>query len=234
MALEEAEARPKRDGRKERGEHPGTLATYVRERILQDMLQGTICAADVIQLRTLADRYGVSKTPVREALSQLQREGLADSLPYKGYFVRPMDVSEFNEVFHLRALLEGAGAELAARTMSERDLEELAALQPPSGAGPTPEHDEYAHRFHALIARASGSRRLHDMFEKLYIDVRRLTYRGAGCPDATESAREHQDIAQALQARDPEAARQAMVRHIENVKKRVLSGPARPPVDNRD
>lgn len=212
-----------------RGERVGTLATYVRERILRDLIDGAIDPGGVIQLRTLADRYEVSKTPVREALSQLQREGLVDSLPYKGYFIRPMDISEFNEVFHLRVLLEGAGAELAARAMGDAELMELVALRPPAGVTPAPEHDTYAHRFHALIAAGSGNRRLYDMFEKLYVDVRRLTYRGAGCPNAEESAREHAAIVRALQLHDPETARETMVRHINSVKQRVLAGPVRPP-----
>ena len=82
MAVEVDETlKPKRDGRKERGERSGTLVSYVRDRILDDIVQGRIASGDVIQLRTLADRYEVSKTPVREALSQLQREGLGRQLP---------------------------------------------------------------------------------------------------------------------------------------------------------
>ena len=224
MALEPTEvSRPRRDGRKERGERNGTLVNQVRERILDDIVQGHLVAGAVIQLRMLADRYEVSKTPVREALSQLQREGLVESLPYKGYIVRAIDLSEFNEIFYLRQMVEGAAAELAAERIGAEDLAELEGLEPPSDtAGMSLDYDHYAHLFHGLIARASGSRRLVDMFEKLYTDVRRLQYSGVGHPSAKESSLEHEQIMEAIRSHDPAAAREAMVRHVENIKARAL------------
>ncbi|MGH7777494.1 MAG: GntR family transcriptional regulator [Candidatus Dormibacterales bacterium] len=223
MALDVAAPRPRRDGRKERGERNGTLVNQVRDRILDDIVQGHLAAGTVIQLRLLADRYEVSKTPVREALSQLQREGLVESLPYKGYIVRAIDFSEFNEIFYLRQMVEGAAAELAAERMGAQELAALQALQPPADtSGMSLDYDHYAHAFHGLIARASGSRRLLDMFEKLYTDVRRLQYSGVGHPSARESSLEHERILEAMRRRDPAAAREAMVQHVENIKVRAL------------
>jgi acetamidase/formamidase/DNA-binding GntR family transcriptional regulator len=220
------EIKPKRDGRKERGDRTHTLVSYVRERILDDIVQGRLASGEVFQLRTLADRYEVSKTPVREALSQLHRQGLVDSLPYKGYLVRPMDLSEFNEIFFLRELMEGVAAELAAKSMTDDDLDTLADMRPPTDTvGMSLAYDEYAHHFHALIARSTGSERLYDMFEMLYTDVRRLQYSGLGHPSAQHSSWEHQEIVTALRRRDPAAARSAMIRHVRNIKARALGLP---------
>jgi acetamidase/formamidase/DNA-binding GntR family transcriptional regulator len=200
----------------------------VRERILDDIVQGRIASGEVIQLRTLADRYEVSKTPVREALSQLQREGLVESLPYKGYFVRPVDLSEFNEICRLRSLLEGEAAELAAGNIDEVTLAQLAAIEPPADVvGMNLEYDRYAHEFHRIIARASGSRHLLELFEKLYTDVRRLQYSGLGQPSAQQSSQEHEEIVNALRNRDAVAAREAMIRHVENIRARALGGRTR-------
>ena len=225
----DGQPKPRRDGRKERADRTDTLVDSVRELILDDIVQGRLGSGQVIQLRGLAERYEVSKTPVREALSQLQREGLVQSLPYKGYLVRPMDLSEFNEIFFLRRLLEGTAAELAAEHISDVDLLELTDLHPPSDTvGMSMAYDHYAHHFHGMIARASGNRRLIEMFEKLYTDVRRLQLSGMGNPSAQLSSAEHEEVLQALARHDPVAAREAMIRHVENIKLRALDRAVRP------
>ena len=213
----------KRDGRKDRALRNGPLVAEVHDQILDDIVRGVLAPGSMIHLAELAQRYEVSKTPVREALGQLQRDGVVESLPYKGYLVRPVDITEFNDIYLLRQLLEGKAAELAALNMDEAELAELEALRAPSGtSGMSLDYDEYAHRFHGLIARASRSRRLAEMIETTYTDVRRLQYSGIGRPVAEASNREHDGIVSALRARDPERAARAMVEHIRGLRARAL------------
>jgi DNA-binding GntR family transcriptional regulator len=213
----------KRDGRKDRALRNGPLVAEIHDQILDDIVRGVLASGSMIHLAELAQRYEVSKTPVREALGQLQRDGVVESLPYKGYLVRPVDVTEFNDIYLMRELLEGKAAELAARHMDEAELTELEGLRAPLGtSGMSLDYDEYAHRFHHLIARASRSRRLAEMIEITYTDVRRLQYSGIGRPVAEASNREHDTIVRALRDRDPERAAQAMVEHIRGLKARAL------------
>jgi DNA-binding GntR family transcriptional regulator len=213
----------KRDGRRDRSQRNGSLVNEIRTQIMDEIVRGALAPGSMIQLGKLADRYEVSKTPVREALGQLQRDGIVESLPYKGYFVRPVDVGELNDIDLMRELLEAKAAELAALHMTHDELAELRALQAPRGtSGMSLDYDEYAHRFHGLIAHASRSRRLAEMIEATYTDVRRLQYSGIGQPVAEDSTREHDEIVTALSQHDAQAAAQAMVAHIRALKARAL------------
>jgi DNA-binding GntR family transcriptional regulator len=213
----------KRDGRKDRAKRNGPLVGEVHVQILDDIVRGVLAPGSMIHLAQLAERYEVSKTPVREALGQLQRDGIVESLPYKGYLVRPVDIKEFNDIYLMRELLEGKAAELAAGHIEEAELAEMASLRAPVGtSGMSLDYDEYAHRFHGIIAHASRSRRLAEMIEITYTDVRRLQYSGIGHPMAEVSNREHDAIVSALRERDPERARRAMVEHIRGLKARAL------------
>jgi DNA-binding GntR family transcriptional regulator len=213
----------KRDGRKDRALRNGTLVADVHVRILDEIVRGGLAPGSMIHLAELAARYEVSKTPVREALGQLQRDGVVEALPYKGYLVRPVDVTEFNDIYLMRELLEGKAAQLAARHIDDAELAELESLRAPLGtSGMSLEYDEYAHRFHSLIARASRSRRLAEMIELTYTDVRRLQYSGIGRPVAEASNLEHEALVSALRERDPEGAEQAMVAHVRGLKARAL------------
>jgi DNA-binding GntR family transcriptional regulator len=212
----------KRDGRKDRHERQGSLVEFVRERFLDDIIQGRFAQGRVIHLAALADRYGISKTPVREALALLRQEGLVEVAPYKGYYVRPLDLREFNDIFAMRELLEVAAAELAATHITNEQLRELERLRAPDVSTMTLEYDRYAHRFHSLIAQASRNTKLAEFFELCYNNVRRLQYAGIGRPQPRIIAQEHDEILDALRRRDAPAAAAAMRTHIQNIRRRAL------------
>lgn len=212
----------KRDGRRDRHERQGSLVEYVRERFLDDIVRARVEPGSLIQLSLLAEQYGVSKTPVREALTLLRQEGLVEVVPYKGYYVRPIDVREFNDIFYMRELLEGAAAELASEHITEDQLRELERLRAPQVNAMTLEYDRYAHNYHSVIARASNNAKLLEFFELAYNDVRRLQYSGIGRPEPMLIAEEHEVITAALRRRDSSAAGHAMRIHIRNIRQRAL------------
>lgn len=210
------------DGRKNRGERSESLAERVRRSILEDIIQGRMKPGEIVRLPALSDRYRVSRTPVREALTMLTREGLVTSIPYKGYLIRPVEPGDANDIFFIRRILEAPAAELAAERMDPEDLSRLRELKPPDVATMTLAYDEYAYEFHRTIIAAASSPRLLALWETIYNDTRRLQIAGIGQPRPDLIHEEHLGILDALAARDPTEARLRMEQHIDAIRRRAF------------
>ncbi|MBL0124830.1 MAG: GntR family transcriptional regulator [Betaproteobacteria bacterium] len=183
----------------------------------------------VLNERDLAEQLGVSKTPVREALSLLNHEGLVQILPRQAYVVTPITVRDVHECFDLRVILECAAVELAAARIGDDELAQLEAIV--SGEADTEPSAETLVRntgFHSLIARASGNERLTILIEKLLGEMPRLITAGYVLG-------EHESLMKSLRERNPVHARDAMRQHILHVKEKALgaaaSGKPRPKAD---
>lgn len=200
-----------------------SLADLARERILQDILQHRLEPGEMVQLKSLAEAYGMSRTPVREALTNLQQSGLVVSVPYKGYRIRPLEKGDIEDVIFMRGLLEPVAAERAATRITDEQLDELASLLPPETDQLDLEFDRYSERFHLMVGSASGSRRLADMVGTIYRDVRRLQSAGLSRSVPKDIVAEHEEILAALRERDAEKARDAMSRHVLLVHAKALS-----------
>lgn len=214
------------DGRKTRGTRDESLVAQVRRTILSEIVQGKLAPGTVMRLPDLADRYGVSRTPVREALAVLGREGLISSIPYKGYLVRPIETHDVSDVFFMRRLLEPPAAELAAARLGPEEIDRLQQAltrhPPPTTAAMTLQFDEHNHDFHRTIVLAAGSPRLFTTFEAVYNDVRRLQYAGIGKPCPELIHQEHVEILEALSRGDGAAARALMGGHIDAMRRRAF------------
>ena len=212
------------DGRTNRAGRDGSLVDEIRGHLLEDLVRCTLRPGQMIQLSRLAEDYGTSRTPVREALTQLERQGLVQAVPYKGYLVRPIDLADVHDVFFMRRLIEGAGAELAAKSISPAAIVKLRRMKAPNVTTMTIDYDRYAQGFHRTVATASGSPRLVETFDNLYNNVRRLMYAGIGDPRPDLISREHATIVDALASRDPAAARASMEQHITRIQQRAVGG----------
>ena len=182
----------------------------------------------VLNERELAEQLGVSKTPVREALSLLNHEGLVQILPRQAYVVTPITVRDVHECFDLRMILECAAVELAAARITDAELAQLDAVVAGEAATePVAETLDRNVDFHSLIARASGNERLTVLIEKLLGEMPRLITVGYVLG-------EHEPIMKALRKRNPVRAGEAMREHIQHVKEKALgaaaSGAPRPQV----
>ena len=174
----------------------------------------------VLNERELAEQLGVSKTPVREALSLLNHEGLVQILPRQAYVVTPITVRDVHECFDLRIILECAAVELAAARITDAELAELdAVVSGEADAEPVARTLDRNVDFHSLIARASGNERLTVLIEKLLSEMPRLITVGYVMG-------EHEHLMNALRKRDPARAREAMREHILHVKEKALSAAA--------
>lgn len=191
-----------------------SLADLARERILQDILQHRLAPGEVVQLKSLAQAYGMSRTPIREALTNLQQSGLVLAIPYKGYRIRPLEEADIEDVIFMRGLLEPVAAERAATRITPEQLRELEGLQPPRSDSLDLQFDRYSERFHRLVGEASGSRRLGETIDSVYRDVRRLQSAGLSRSVPKKIIAEHQEIIEALRRGDPDGAREAMSHHV--------------------
>lgn len=213
------------DGRKTRPGRDESLVARVRLVILDDLIQGRLKPGTVVRVPDIAARCGVSRTPVREALTVLVHEGVVTSIPYKGYLVREISPAEVNDVFFMRRLIEPAAAEMAAQLMDSTQLERLlheAGRHPPPGAAMTLEYDTVSHDFHHTIIAATRSTRLLSAFEGIYSDVRRLQSVTMGTPRPDLIHAEHLGILDALARHDGAAARALMEEHIDAIRKRAF------------
>jgi DNA-binding GntR family transcriptional regulator len=97
-------------------------------RLVADIRAGTLRPGDRLTETDLADRLGISRTPVREAIRQLESDGLVTHIPRVGAVVRRLDYAEITELYEMRAVLEGTAARFAARAASDVELAELGAI----------------------------------------------------------------------------------------------------------
>lgn len=187
------------------------LPAEVADRLRRDIFSGRLRPGERIDQDAEAAALGVSRVPVREALIALDREGLVDIVPRRGAFVHsfgPEDMADQYEVF---GFVSGLAAERAARNLTDEELAKLRDVHAEMSASRDPERLEVLNeRFHTIISRASGSRRLAWLVRFLSGSVPR-GYEAGGWKIAH---RHHAEIIERLAARDAEGAGRAMRDHI--------------------
>jgi DNA-binding GntR family transcriptional regulator len=168
--------------------------------------------------RQLAQDFGVSRTPVREAMAQLEREGFVRSVPRRGVYVVRKTRSEVIEMITAWAALESMAARLITMRASD---DEIAALRRMfatfEGGQVQAKLDEYSEvniEFHQTIIRMSGNSVLISLAENLFTHMRMIRRKTIGEKDrADRSIRDHMNIIEALEARDTERAEDLVRNH---------------------
>lgn len=168
--------------------------------------------------RQLSEHLGVSRTPVREALSVLEQEGFVRSAPRRGIFVVRKSKDEILDMITVWAALESMAARLAAERASDADLEALRHMFDEFERAPPAEHvSEYSQaniRFHQTIIRLSECRLIEEMTENLFIHVRAIRVVSIRQENrAAKSMAEHRAIIDALEARDADRAERLVRDH---------------------
>lgn len=191
---------------------PSGLAEEVYRRIRADIMSLRLPPESRVSVDSLARELGVSQTPIREALSMLEANGLVSKRHFAGYATTArMDRAQLDELFEFRLLIEPYAARKAAEMMSDADMALLF-----SGEA-APSHDAFADMdtdFHRLIAQGAGNHLIADSLARLHIHVH--IFRSCFRREITEEAvDEHDAIITAIRARDGTSAEAAMRRHIE-------------------
>jgi DNA-binding GntR family transcriptional regulator len=178
-------------------------------------LKNAIAALDVYRSRAeirlderrLAQDFGVSRTPVREAMAQLEREGFVRSVPRRGVYVVRKTRREVIELITAWAALESMAARLITQTASDEDIAALRRMFTTFENGALRAHlDEYSEvniEFHQAIIRMSRNAVIIDLAENLFTHMRMIRRKTIGEMDrADRSIRDHMQIIEALEARD--------------------------------
>lgn len=201
-----------------------TLSQTAYQRLKDDIVQGRIEAESVLSERGLAEDLGISRTPLRTALSQLENEGVIDRLKNGVILVRSVTVEQLFEIVKLRQQLESAAAARAAGYPMTAEMAELREEMQRITEGRETAFDafwEVDERFHMAVARAARLNILPAVLAEQRAIARRCTLTRT-YDTFTEQAREHVEIIDAIAAGDAEAARAAMWRHFEHVCDRFL------------
>jgi DNA-binding GntR family transcriptional regulator len=161
--------------------------------------------------QALADVYGTSRVPVREACRRLQQEGLLSAIPYKGYFVSPISPKEISDSFELRSAIETRAVALAVTRATDDELDrlfELAAVEYTYSDWAS--YVEFLDRnlgFHLELASLSRNDRLFSVLRNLLVSMQRFFFLGLDLGDfGGEMRSEHELLVEHMQRRDASAA----------------------------
>src|SRR3712207_1283198 len=195
-----------------------SVADLAYERIRSLVLSGEVAPATKLGQVELAERFGISRTPVREALRRLAGEGFVEPLSNRGFRVADLGLDAVLRRLEVRAMLEPGIATLAAERRDERDIERLYGLiaREERARSGIAVHDA-SRDFHISVARASGNDELVRVLESLWlveVGRRLLSRRSAVSGWQHEDIREHGEIADAVAEGRAEDAGRLMAEHI--------------------
>lgn len=196
--------------------------------IKEDILTARRLPESMLVEHELAQEYGVSKTPIREALRLLAHDGWVLVLPRKGYLVRPLRFEDVREIFALRQMIEPPLVVEAAKRSSPEQLDVLERhIDDQAAATSTEAALNAAAAFHLDIARLSGNRRAERIMLGVTDEVRRMHYLAPNLQSRlTEDAeiRDHRDLVSAMRRLDIERAYEIMDRHSQESLRQKLEG----------
>jgi DNA-binding GntR family transcriptional regulator len=199
-----------------------TTAGAIYERLYADIISLRMPPGLFLQEKRIADEFGVSRTPVREALLRLSEGGLVDIFPQSGTVVSRVPVSAIPEAVIVRKALEGTTAEMAAQTATVADVARLDAIiarqRAHAAVGNASSFHEEDEAFHEAITQISGYPGIWGILKTVKVQIdraRRLALPALGRMGNVVS--EHMIIRDALAAHDAAAARSAMIHHLSAV-----------------
>jgi DNA-binding GntR family transcriptional regulator len=204
-----------------------SVAEQAYQRLHHEILTCVLTPGQVVSERGLAQRYAISKTPMREALAQTCFEGLMQRLPGRGYMVAPITIKNIRDLFDFRLILEVAAAERAAQNPSSELITGLREMSTVKYEPTEPEtHISFLRTnraFHLALAEAANNRRLVDLLEDLFNELERLFHLGLRLRDSSEEMRrEHQEVVAALENGDISAVRAVITDQIITSRDRIL------------
>jgi DNA-binding GntR family transcriptional regulator len=197
------------------------LHEALAERMRALIQEGEIAAGERINERALCERFGVSRTPLREALKVLAAEGYVRLTPNRGASAAALTVEDLEEAFPVMGALEALAGELACANATEAELADILALHAEMRArwreGDRPAYFRLNERIHLAIAEAAKNPTLAQMQRSLDGRVRRGRYQAnIGRRRWDQAMAEHEEIAAALVQRDGPRLAETLRRHLAN------------------
>lgn len=205
-----------------------SLTSVLEGEIERMIVGGDLAPGERINENQLAERFGTSRGPIREAVRALEGLGLVTSVRNRGFFVRRLEVQEVREVYDVRAALFGLAGRLLAERVTEGQLERLdgfvAAMDEAAARRDFEAYYPLNLAFHEFILDSAGNATLAEQYrtfvKKLLLFRARSLVQGGGL---AVSNREHREMLAAIAARDPSWAHEAHWRHVASAKDRLLA-----------
>ena len=196
----------------------------VYENLKKRIISHALSPGEPLNESVLKKELGISKTPIREALQQLEKEGFIENVPGKGSFVSRISVQDIREIFEIREILE---CEVIRRVASRGDLNKLEAEAigkkfESSGADGNMTPRSYFRaglQIHNFVFEAFGNKRLLEFYKRLQEHIERMRlyfFKQVHQERSEQSFKVHLEILNALIAQDPERAEKAMKNHLQN------------------
>jgi DNA-binding GntR family transcriptional regulator len=205
-----------------------TMRERTYEALVELITSGELPSGAAIDERELTAQLESSRTPFREAIGALAKDGLVEIRPYRGFFVRQLTVDEANNLYELRKVLEAFAVRLAVHHISDADIAEIAAMLDAAiaclAASDMAGYARHDRAFHDRIAALSGNHALIESLARLGLQIqlcRVLANRDTAF--AERATLERDEILLALRRRDADRASELMVAHISDVQNSVMA-----------
>lgn len=207
-----------------------SLTSIIFEKIREDILNGMYDPGEKIVEAKLADELGVSRTPVREALKQLELDGLVENIPNRGVIVKGVTSQDIKDIYTIREAIEGIAARWSVERMSQEELDSLKEIYELmefyTFKKDVDKIFELNTRFHELIYMATNSRFLEHVLRDFQLFIKTTRYESLKSEGRMEhTLQEHKEILDAFIERDQEKAVVKIIDHInhskENFEKRL-------------
>jgi DNA-binding GntR family transcriptional regulator len=200
-----------------------TSRIKIYQQLRREIIIGHRQSGDRLSVTILANEFGTSVTPVRDALQMLGQEGLVTIRPRSGYFIVHMTLKQLQDLFALREILEIAAVRLAAMRMNDQQIDKLAGIH----AGYTGDDDDSYYRytdenreFHYQLAKGSGNDELARLIKNIHDRLARfMVIRHGGAEQVDTHAR----LIQRLKQKDADGACRAIQREMADTRETVLN-----------
>lgn len=204
-----------------------SLTEQVFNALKGEILRSQIRPGSVVIEGDLAERFGVSKTPIREALRLLVQDGWIEVMPRRGYLVRPIGLDDLREVYELRRILESGVVRKVIEQMNRKTVADLRRLiEAQAEAGDSLETSIEASRdFHLSLARLTGNERLVKSVAALLDEVERLLRmlpELVSVMTSTSEIEAHRRLVDALEEHDADLAESLMLAHLADISRSLL------------
>lgn len=208
------------------GDDNYSLSSRVFHTIRENILSGKYVTEEELKEKTIGEELGVSRTPVREALRQLELEGLVTIIPNKGAYVVGISQKDIRDIYEIRSRLEGLCASWAAVNITKEQLDELEEniylSDFHSAKGNSEQVVELDNKFHEILYNASASKELRHVLLDFHHYVQRVRKITLAVPErAIDSNKEHRKIVEALKAHDAAQAEKLANVHMMNTIKNM-------------
>ena len=205
-----------------------SLTSLIFEKIREDILNGRYVSGDKLVEIKLADELGVSRTPVREALKQLELDGLVDNIPNRGVVVKGISKEDIDDILTIRLCIEGLVGQWAAERILDHEIKQLEEIfdlmEFYSFKGDVDRIFELNTKFHETLYQSTKSRYLEGVLNDFQLFIKTARNNSLKSEGRLKHALdEHKEIVEALKEQDVDRTRSALVNHIANSNANIKS-----------